>query len=548
MLASLAVVAACSVPTPRSAVPATAQSTPNQAKAVDVPVAESRVTSAALFKNGFAFVRRRAESPAGARSVRLGPLPIPVHGSFWIAGDPAHVKVGPATARKDRLTERAPALSVEELLRANVGRKLTLFLSDKESLTGTLTAMPEPPQPPWIPLEASPVIYAPGLLVLETSGGSVALAPSEVRRVAAEGEPLALELERSREATSLTVALEPQSASAAPLTIFYLERGLTWAPSYAIDLSAEGRATLTAKAEVIDEVEDLEGATLELVTGFPNLRFSDVVSPIAMQGDLASFLAALSVGGLQTARFALGKQVLANVAYADESGYSFPTADAPPEGTAVEDLFLYTVPNVTLKRGERGLYPLFSASVPYAHLYEWDIPDTLDQPEMDRSQSPDIVDIWHSVRLTNDSGVPWTTAPALTMKAGNLLGQDQLAYTPVGGRTTVRITRAVDVQGDRAEYEAARDRNAATFYGSSYDRVTVRGEIQVTNRKGESIEVEVTKHVQGEVAENPDEAAVVQVAEGLRRVNPTTRLTWRVPLAAGEERKLTYEYALFLRP
>jgi hypothetical protein len=548
MLASLVLAATCSSPV--------VQSVPSQTQAKEAAPTESRVTSAALFKNGFAFVRRRAEPQAGARSVGLGPIPVPVHGSFWIASDPEQVKVGAATARKDRLTERAPALNVEEILRANVGKKLTLFLADRESLSGTLVAMPEPQPQPWMPASSgpsafalSPVTYQPGLLLLETSGGTVALAPGEVRRVAAEGGDLAREIERSREATSLTVALEPASAGPAPLSIFYLERGLTWAPSYAIDLSAAGRATLTAKAEVIDEAEDLEGATLELVTGFPNLRFSDVVSPIAMQGDLSSFLAALSAGGSELARFALGQQVLSNVAYADERGFAFPTADAPPEGTAVEDLFLYTVPNVTLKRGERGLYPLFSASVPYAHVYEWEIPDTLDEHQVEpRERRSDVVDIWHSVRLTNDSGVPWTTAPAMTMKDGSLLGQDQLAYTPVGGRTTVRITRAVDVQGDRAEYEVSRDRNAATFYSSSYDRVTVRGEIKVTNHKREPIELEITKLVQGEVAKNPDEATVIQVAEGLRRVNPTSRLTWRVPLAAGEERTLTYEYALFLRP
>ena len=539
MLVSIALAAACSAPaTPSVAL----QSTPSEPTAL-----ESRVSTVALFKNGFAFVRRQAEAPAGARSVRLSPLPAPVHGTFWIAADPAQVKVGAATARKDRLVERKPALTVQEILRANIGRKMTLFLSDKESLTGILVAMPEP-EPSEQAEARFPSPTSPGLILFETAGGSVALAPGEVRRVAVEGDGLAREVERSREAASLTVALEPSGTAPAPLSVFYLERGLTWAPSYAIDLSAPERATLTAKAEVIDEAEDLAGATLELVTGFPNLRFSDVVSPVAMQGDLASFLAALSGGGSQAARYALGQQVLANVAYAAEADSFFPTADAPAEGTSVEDLFLYRVEDVTLKRGERGLYPLFSVRVPYVHVYEWDIPDTLEEAQNDRSRRPDVVEIWHSVRLTNDGGVPWTTAPAMTMKDGNLLGQDQLAYTPVGGRTTVRITRAVDVQGDRAEYETARDRNAASFYGYSYDKVSVRGEIQVTSRKREAIELEIVKHVQGEVARNPDEAAVVAVAEGLRRVNPTTRLTWRVPLEPGQERTLTYEYTLFLRP
>jgi hypothetical protein len=38
-------------------------------------------------------------------------------------------------------------------------------------------------------------------------------------------------------------------------------------------------------------------------------------------------------------------------------------------------------------------------------------------------------------------------------------------YTSVGDKTTVRITKAVDVNAEQAEYEVARTRNAANFYG-----------------------------------------------------------------------------------
>jgi hypothetical protein len=538
MLVPLALAAACAATAGRVA----PQEAPQEAAAL-----ESRVRTVALFKNGFAFVRREAVAPAGARSVRMDQLPVPVHGTFWIAGDPAQVKVGSATARTDRLVERSPALTVEEILRANVGRSMTLFLSDKESISGTLIAMPEPD--PEAPGDLRPMPRSPALLLLETTGGTVALAPGEVRRIAVEGEPLAREVERSRAGSSLTLALEPQGTGDVPLSVLYVERGLTWAPSYAIDLSDPDQALLTAKAEVLDEAEDLEGATLQLVTGFPNLRFSQVTSPVAMQGDLEGFLAALR--GSQQGDFdvMLGQNFLSNVAYRAEAAPAFPTTDAPADGLTVEDLFLYEVPDVTLKRGERGLYPLFSAQVPYEHVYEWEIPDTLEGSSQRRGrEEPDVVDIWHSVRLVNESGVPWTTAPAMTMKDGHLLGQDVLSYTPVGARRTVRITRAVEIQGDRAEYEVTRDRNAGSFYGSTYDRVSVRGEIRVTNLKAEAVRLEITKHVQGEVAANPDEARVVAVAEGLRRVNPTTRLTWDLPLEPGEDRTLTYSYSLFVRP
>ena len=122
MLVPLALAAACAAPAPLAA-----------PRAPQEPAElTSRVRTVALFKNGFAFVRREAVAPAGARSVRMGPLPVPVHGTFWIAGDPEQVTVGAATARRDRLVERSPALTVAEILRSNGGRRMTLVLADKE--------------------------------------------------------------------------------------------------------------------------------------------------------------------------------------------------------------------------------------------------------------------------------------------------------------------------------------------------------------------------------------------------------------------------------
>ncbi|MGH7150700.1 MAG: hypothetical protein ACREIU_08385, partial [Planctomycetota bacterium] len=293
--------------------------------------------------------------------------------------------------------------------------------------------------------------------------------------------------------------------------------------------------------------ENLEGATLRFVTGYPNLRFSHVADPIAMRGNLAAFLAALGQSAPEES--ALARQALANAfRYRAEADAAFPVSGAPAPGETAEDLFLYEQKDVSLARGERGLYPLFTVRVPYEHLYEWSIPDTIgEEPYQPRPETPREEEIWHSVRLTNDSSLPWTTAPAMTMKNGALLGQDALSYAAVGAKTTVRITRAVDVQGEQGEYETARERGAARFYGNAYDRVTVKGELCATNRKRAPVRLEVTKRIQGEVTKNPNEAKVVQVATGLRRVNPNSRLTWTIPLEPGQRVTIDYEYTLYVR-
>lgn len=514
-----------------------------EAAAAPAPELASQVRSAALFKNGLAFVRREAQVAAGTRMARLEGLPVPAHGTFWIAADPARLTLGSAVARRGTLSERKPAITVEQLLRANVGRELTLFLGDEASLTGTLLAMPEPE--PVVPDESARWMPVPigALLLLDTGAGTTALAPGSVQRVSAAGE-LAREYEERRAAASLELALETKGDAASALSIQYLVRGLTWVPSYAIDISAPGTAVLTAKAEVINDAEELDGATLQFVTGFPNLAFAHVIDPLAMRGDMDAFFDALG-GSAESVPLVARQAVLSNVASRESMG-AFPVAGPPADGAAVEDLFFYERAGVVLEPGTRGLYSLFTARVPYEHLYEWEIGDTVEATEP--TPEPPQEEVWHSVRLTNDAGLPWTTAPAMTTKDGNLLGQDTLYYTAAGAKTDVRITRAVDLSCEQTEVEIARERNAASFYGHSYDKVTVKGELSATSHKRDAVRLEIVKHLQGEVAKNPDQAEVVATAKGLRRVNPNLSLTWSVPLEPAATRQITYEYTLFVRP
>jgi len=539
-LTALLVLTCCATARQEAGAPALAASETTQPEATAL---ETQVDTAALFKNGYAFVRRTATVPAGTSRIHIDALPVPTHGTFWMAADPERLTLGQATVRQSRREEPARARNVLELLRANVGRQVTLYLDDT-FVRGRLRSIAEPetgdspaPRSSYLPVPPRTA----DLVILEAGEDEIALSAHAVQRVV--GPDLTDEYLRSREAVAMTVDVDARVD--AELTLLYLERGLTWVPSYAIDLSDAEHATLTAKAELLNEVEDFEDARLELVTGYPNLRFSHIVDPIAMQGDLDAFLASLgSFGGGGGPESALMTQRVMSNAMSSADAFAFPTAGAPGGGESVGDLFFYELEGVDLARGERGLFQLFSLRVPYEHLYEWAIADTINV----RRNGPTEQEIWHSVRLTNASSLPWTTAPAMTLEGGRLLGQDILDYTAAGSVSTVRITRAVDVAGEEAEYEENRDRNAGSFHGRAYDRVTVRGELQATNYKNESVRLEITKRVQGEMVDNPDAAEVVTTAGGLVEVNPQLTLTWNEEIGAGETRTLSYRYALYVRP
>jgi hypothetical protein len=227
----------------------------------------------------------------------------------------------------------------------------------------------------------------------------------------------------------------------------------------------------------------------------------------------------------------------------------------PDEGEVREDLFLYPQANVTLRRGERGYYPLFAKRVPYDDLHLWEIADSLDEQSRwrydwwyGRGDQPweKQEEVWHSLRLTNIGGIPWTTAPAMTVQEGRVLGQDTLFYTSPGAKTLLRITRAMDVRAEQNETEVERQRNARTAYGDRvFDLVTIKGELRVFNHKNRPITALIKKTLSGEVLGTSPQPAIETTTEGVWRVNPQQLLTWELPVEAGGKLYVSYRYRVY---
>ena len=85
------------------------------------------------------------------------------------------------------------------------------------------------------------------------------------------------------------------------------------------------------------------------------------------------------------------------------------------------------------------------------------------------------------------------------------------------------------------------------LYGDSYDRVGIQGELKLRNMFDKSTRIEVTKLLTGEVGEVSDDPELSRTTKGLRAVNPSHRLFWKLDLEAGEEKSVTYEYTILVR-
>ncbi len=528
----------------------------------------ARTAEVSLFKNGLGFVIREANVPGPGEYV-LENLPAPVHGSFWILPEAKAATLQEAVAFSAPRKESEVALSLTDLLRANVGKKVEVRTEADGWVAGTILAVPEPEtrmpvaragqtgyrnywEPPhaYRPPDAAGTqrAEAAGFVLLRTEAGTLALPPGEIKGMRSNDD-LAQRVPRSEPGAALRVKV---AGAGGRVRVAYLTWGLTWAPSYQIDISDPKEASLRCKAVLINDVETLESATAHFITGFPNLAFAEAVDPLALIGDTTDFLQSLlslSQPGRRASAPTTMQQVTMNVAVPDTSGR--PRLSRPGAGEAREDLFFYPQPDVSLRRGERGYYQLFAKRVPYDDVHVWEIEDSLDEQSRWRygwwnygqnMQAAEPEEVWHSLRLTNTGGIPWTTAPAMTVQEGRILGQDTLTYTPSGAKVLVKVTRSVDVQVEQGEVEVSRDRGARTAYRGNYDLVTIKGELRIINRKSEPVTMLIKKTLSGEVLESKPKAAIETTVKGVWRVNPQQLLTFEVPVPAAGKAYATYHY------
>jgi len=523
--------------------------------AEDLPKLDMQSTSVALFKNGLGFFVREGKVPQMNGWLVIKDVPAPVLGTFWITGESENLTIKESIAEKVKSAEKIDAISIEELLAANVGKivELTAQIGDKtQRFKGVIASVPEDRKKDAYLERRRGYQYPPleqaSCVVLETGEGNVVLNKRNIvhLELPADANYQISKEERAR------LKLNIRNSTDATIKVNYLQKGIAWSPSYAVDISQLGKARIKMKALIINDIEDLENCTVSFVTGFPHFLFSEVLSPIGMQEDLTSFIQSLSGDGSRTRRgrdVVTQQAVISNFAApAAVSGYS---ADEL-EGKFQEDLFFYEKEGVTLRKGERAYYELLSDEVKYEHVYEWEIKDTIQSDRYvyerrDREDPKDWEQVWHSIKLNNSTKIPWTTAPASTVQGDKILGADILYYTSVGSETNLKITRTTEVKADSHEYEVNRQRNAAQFYGNSYDWVTIRGELKVVSFKDEDIIMDITKQITGKVSEQTHDGEVELVAEGIKAVNEHSVIKWNIPIGKKAKVDIKYQYSVYLR-
>ena len=550
-----------------------------------------------VFKDGHAFVAHEGEMPTDEHgNVVMDYLPAPVIGTFWPYSAEKRAKLTSVVASRKRVLVERTALSVRELLEANIGAEAIIAESGTNRYAATILGVPSrsaEEQAARNPPNTGERLPEKGnLILLQTAEGVKAVAIDRIQDVTfKQAHKPAAANEEFR--NLLTLKLDWGKAKPAKMVnvgLFYLQKGVRWIPSYKVEIDGDGKAAVKLQATLLNELADLEDVSVNLVIGVPTFAFKDTIDPIALQQDLAllSQYFRTDTGGRNgpldsnfSNAIMAQQQFAGNIEYRPASGSGAGGLLGPEIGEAGknEDLFVFNVQHVSLKRGERMVLPIAEFTLPYKDVFTLELPfgpppemrgnlNTEQQRELARLfNAPKVM---HKIRLTNNSKYPLTTAPALIIRQGRVLAQGMMTYTSTGASVDLPITTAVDFQVKKSEVESKRTPNAVEENGNRYSRIDLTGKITVTCHRTGPAELEITRYVLGaaDSAESDGKVEKMNMFENgdylagggypswwswygwpnwWNYFNGIGRITWKLTLDADQSKELGYQWHYFWR-
>ena len=583
-LAAVCILASCL----RIAPATLAQATPLSALA-KMPVKELTV-----FKDGHAFVVHEGKMPTdGAGNVQMDYLPTPVIGTFWPYSLDKAVKLNSIVASPRRVKVERTVLSLQDLLEANPGADVSVNEVGGKTYSARIIGVPERSIEELERTDLESNILRPTamgtVILLKTLLGTAAVQRERIQDVTFAGAyKRTLTTEEYR--NLLTLKLDwPGNAPAktANVGMMYLQKGIRWIPSYKVSLDGKGNAVLSLQATLINEMTDLNDVTANLVVGVPSFFFQETPDPIGLQQAFAQLSPYFQNGSAtgnamsnslmsQVGGFAGGGARAGERFKADAGG-----GNLGPEvagGGKNEDTFIFTVKHVSLRKGQRMILPIAETTLKYRDVYTVDVAfapprdirqnGNLSEQQLELLRLQNRPKAQHIIRLTNSSKFPLTTAPALILSDGKVLAQGLMTYTSIGGETDLTLTTAVDVKVKKTDKETSRTPNAAQWQGNQYGRVDLAGTLSITNYQPQTVDIEVTRNVLGNVA-HAEQGGVISAVNtledddaGARPENPSWwngyswpgwwshfngmgRITWKLKLEPGKSIDLKYTWNYF---
>lgn len=479
------------------------------------------VREVTIFKDGHAYVLHEGTVQTNdTGNVVLDDLPAPIMGTFWAYSADSKNKLQCVISSRDEVDMERTAMTVEELLKSNTGSKIIF----RDSYSGQfqeatiIRVLEDEKQPNNMQgnnvallknregVKAMPVSQIQNITFLETPNDRITGKETK--------DTMTLKLEKSKQSDTAQVGMA------------YIQKGIRWIPGYRVEIDGKGKAVIKLQGTIINELADMEDVQTHLVIGVPNFTFKETPDPISFQETIAQ-LSRHFHPDARTA-YAFSNAVMTQQARFTEvrDRNTEHEIDLGPELAGMktnEDLFVFTLEHVTLKKGQRMVLPIAEYTLSYEDIYTLDInfaPPLEMRRNFNTNQHLELARMFHApkamhkLRLTNKSEYPLTTAPATIFKDGRVLAQGMMTYTSIGGTGDLEVTTAVNIKVKNSDTQNQVTPNAVKWNGDSYSKVDMTGSVELTNFGEKPVTIYVKRSVLGNMDEASHEGTIKQLGHG----------------------------------
>lgn len=326
-----------------------------------------------------------------------------------------------------------------------------------------------------------------------------------------------------------------------PINLSYLQRGITWLPTYFIDLYGQNKGKLVLEANLLNDTEDIENAEINFAVGVPSFAFKHVSDPLFSNKSVWEILRQLSQQQVQEFSQNIQMNMMTQRANFNEREAN---DDFQPqmEGVGGEDLYFYKKDGISLKRGGRMKTQILAMDFDYEDVYSTE----LEQNTVSRDYGTEskINKVWHSIRFKNNSKHPLTTGTVFFKKEDNgkiaLVSQNQLDYTPENEFVTAKMTIAPDIMISSKDIETERKE-------IKYDYLlSIDGEIDVINYKAFPVDVIISRKIIGTMLDTDKPWDVLSNLETYNAKNTSNQVSWKLKVGAGKKVQIKYKYKILV--
>jgi hypothetical protein len=511
--------------------------------AQEIPSFSPDIKRVAVFKNGYAFTYREAETATQNGWAYTTKTPIGVLGTVWGYSTTPNIKVNRllASATETEKSDTVKMGNLQQILAANEGSRIrfqTFLYNEKKSYEGVYQIIGGENYPTIAVKQETSTLFVPfsSAYNIELLGNYES---NQMIKTLQRENRLSIKVDGAKDGEKIN------------LGVAALEKGISWIPAYRIEAKGEPikEAKVELEAMLVNDLADMKDSSVYFVVGVPSFLFQNQMSPLSLGGAWSGVTNNLSGSlGNNFASNAIMTQTMSTADAVTVAASPTSTEEEQVASSSATQLFLYEGKQVDLKKGERMSMKLFSMTVPCSEVFEWTIEDGNSQTYNSGTAPSQTNRIWYGLKLQNTTAMPWTTAPAVAFYDWKPIGQNLMTFTPSGTENVLRITTATEVIGKHEIEELERVPKQIREYGKpvSYELVTLEGKIQLENKRKQPVEVVLTRNIVGEIVSVSDAGKKVKDGTNLQALNPYSNVKWNLTIPSGEK-EIKYTYKVYVR-